>query len=105
MVLYNVTVSIDPSIEKEWTTYMRQTHIPEVMESGCFVEARFCRVHGEEEGGVTYATAYLAPDQAVLDLYKKNFAQRLQAEFNAKWQGKFAAFRTNLTVVEEFKKS
>jgi hypothetical protein len=104
MILYNVTVSIDPSVENEWTTYMREKHIPEVLDTGCFIEARFSRVHGEEEGGVTYATSYLAKDKAILDAYDANFAPRLQAEFNSKWNGRFAAFRTKLTVIEEFKR-
>ena len=104
MILYNVTVSIDPSIEADFKTYMREQHIPDVLNTGRFMEARFCRVHGEEEGGVTYATTYLAASQEELDTYQANEAKALQADFNQKWSGKFAAFRTLLTVVEEFKK-
>ena len=103
MILYNVTVSIDPQIESVWTEYMRKKHIPEVMETGCFLESRFCRVHGEEEGGVTYATTYVLPNQETYDNYLAQFAEKLRDDFNAKWQGQFAAFRTLLTVVEEFK--
>ncbi|MBU2019812.1 MAG: DUF4286 family protein [Bacteroidetes bacterium] len=105
MILYNVTVNIDPEIEQEWTAYMRQTHIPEVMHTGCFLESRFCRVHGEEEGGVTYATTYLAKNQDIYDIYLATHAAKLRDEFNAKWAGKFASFRTLLTVVEEFKQA
>lgn len=103
MILYNVTVSINPEIEAEWTAYMRQKHIPEVMQTGCFLESRFCRVHGEEEGGVTYATTYLAASQEIYDEYIAKHAASLRDEFNAKWAGKFAAFRTLLSVIEEFK--
>jgi hypothetical protein len=103
MILYNVTVSIDPMIEEAWVSYMREIHIPEVMETSCFIDARFCRVHGEEEGGVTYATTYLCPSQEVMDKYINTFSAKLRDDFNAKWDGKFASFRTFLTVVEEFK--
>jgi hypothetical protein len=102
MILYNVTVSIDPEIEQVWTDYMRKIHIPAVMNTGCFLESRFCRVHGEEEGGVTYATTYLLNSQETYDRYLKDFAENLRDEFNQKWGGKFAAFRTVLTVVEQF---
>lgn len=104
MILYNVTVSIDATIGDEWLAYMREKHIPEIMETGHFLEARICRVNGEEEGGVTYATTYLCESQEVFDLYEANHAGELRKEFNAKWAGKFAAFRTFLNVVEEFKK-
>jgi murein tripeptide amidase MpaA len=105
MILYNVTVSIDQAIEQQWAAYMREIHIPEVMQTGCFLESRFCRVHGEEEGGVTYATTYLAINQETYDDYLAKHAAKLRDEFNAKWAGNFAAFRTLLTVVEEFKQA
>jgi len=50
MILYNVTVSIDITVREQWLKYMREKHIPEVMETGHFLEARICRVDGEEEG-------------------------------------------------------
>jgi hypothetical protein len=103
MVLYNVTVSLDPNVENEWLSYMREKHIPAIMETGCFIEARLCRVHGEEEGGVTYATSYVSPSQTILDQYLSTFALALRDDFNKHWQGKFAAFRTNLSVIHEFK--
>lgn len=103
MILYNVTVSINPEIETEWTKYMREIHIPEVLETGLFKEARFCRVHGEEEGGVTYATGYLCHNQEAYDQYISQHADRLRKSFHGKWEGHYAAFRTILTVIEEFK--
>ena len=50
MVIYNVTLSIDTSVSSEWLAWMRQTHIVEIMKTGCFMECRLSKVHGEEEG-------------------------------------------------------
>jgi hypothetical protein len=102
MILYNVTVSLDPNIESEWLKWMRSKHIPDVLETGCFRESRLSRIHGEEDGGVTYSVMYLSPSQELMDLYQDKFAPALQKEHSAKYEGKFAAFRTFLTVVEEF---
>ncbi len=104
MILYNVTVSIDATVGEQWLKYMREKHIPEVMETGHFLEARLCRVHGEEEGGMTFATTYVCPDQETFDQYEAKHAPALRDEFNKMWAGKFAAFRTFLSVVEEFRK-
>lgn len=104
MILYNVTVSIDPAVQTEWLEWMRARHIPDVMATGCFIESRICRVHGEEEGGVTFAIGYVAPSQEKYDEYESVHAQSLQQEHGTKFNGKFAAFRTILTVLEEFKK-
>ncbi|MFT5777135.1 MAG: hypothetical protein ACI837_000066 [Crocinitomicaceae bacterium] len=103
MILYNVTVSIDPEIHLDWLTWMRKTHIPDVMDTGCFVESRISRVHGEEEGGYTFAISYVASTQEIFDNYQANHAPRLQQEHKEKYAGRFAAFRTMLTILDEFK--
>lgn len=103
MILYNVTVSIDPAISEEWLAWMRSTHIPDVMATGCFIESRLSRVHGEEEGGVTFAITYLSPSQEKLDEYQAKHAPLLQKDHSEKFAGSFAAFRTFLNVIEEFK--
>jgi hypothetical protein len=103
MILYNVTVSIDPTIEHEWLGWMRSTHIPDVMATGFFKESRLSRVHGEEEGGVTYAITYLCFSEDHFTMYQSTHAPRLQREHATRYEGRFAAFRTMLSVVEEFK--
>lgn len=103
MILYNVTVSIDPDVHLEWLDWMKTKHIPDVMATGCFIESRISRVHGEEEGGMTFAIGYIALSQDKYDEYEKNHAPALQQEHGEKYNGRFAAFRTILTVLEEFK--
>jgi hypothetical protein len=60
-------------------------------------------VHGEEEGGMTYAITYLSPSQDKIDEYQKMHAPLLQKDHAERYQGKFAAFRTTLSLIEEFK--
>lgn len=103
MILYNVTVSIDPAISEDWLEWMRSTHIPDVMATGCFIESRISRVHGEEEGGMTFAITYLSPSQEKLDEYRDKHAPLLQKDHSERYDGRFAAFRTILSVIEEFK--
>ncbi|MBL4861710.1 MAG: DUF4286 family protein [Crocinitomicaceae bacterium] len=103
MILYNVTVSIDEGIHEEWLEWMKTKHIPDVMNTGCFIESRISRVHGEEEGGLTFAISYVSPSQEKLDEYQEKHAPALQREHAEKYNGQFAAFRTLLTVLEEFK--
>jgi len=103
MFLYNVTVSIDPVIAEDWLEWMRTAHIPDVMATGCFIESRISRVHGEEDSGITYAITYLSPNQEKMDEYQKQHAPILQKDHSARFAGKFAAFRTVLSLIEEFK--
>jgi|LauGreDrversion4_2_1035121.scaffolds.fasta_scaffold2687169_1 hypothetical protein len=103
MILYNVTVAIDPSVEKEWVNWMRSVHIPDVMATGCFIESRFSKVQTEDEEGLSYAITYLCPNKDMLEKYRNNYAPELQKDHSEKFNGRFAAFRTLLDVIEEFK--
>ncbi len=103
MILYNVTVSIDPEIGDEWLNWMRSTHIPDVMATGCFLESRISRINSEEEGGLTYSIMYLCLSQEKLDHYRDKHAPSLQKDHSDRYAGRFAAFRTLLSVIEEFK--
>ena len=103
MILYNVTISIDQSCEDEWLDWMRSIHIPEVIQTGFFKECKLCRlIDGEEEGGKTYAVMYSAYTEEGLNEYKSNHSGALQKQHNAKFQGRFAAFRTELKIIKEF---
>ena len=101
-ISYNVTVSLDPAIEQDWVNWMRTVHIPEVMETGCFLESRMSKMNNEEAGACTYAMTYVAYSQEHLDDYQKNHAARLQVDHKTKYEGRFAAFRSTLNVIQHF---
>jgi hypothetical protein len=104
MILYNITVSIDAKVAEEWLEWMRTKHILDVLNTGCFIEARISRVHGEEDGGLTYAVSYVALSEEKYEHYKNAHAAGLQQEHMVKFGGTFAAFRTVLSIIEEFKR-
>lgn len=101
-IIYNVTVSLDPSIEQDWVNWMRTIHIPDVMATGCFLESRMSKMNDEEEGACTYAMTYVAYSQNHLEDYQSNHATRLQVEHKGKYEGRFAAFRSTLNVIQHF---
>lgn len=100
MFLYNVTISLDPTVEQEWLKWMREKHIKDVLNTNCFLECKLSRVHGEEEGGVTYSMMYLASSEKQYMEYQQKYAPALQAEHSEKFKNRFAGFRTTLTVLE-----
>ena len=99
MILYNVTISIDTNAEEEWLQWMKEIHIPDVMNTGLFLDNKVCRIHAEEEGGKSYSIQYLAKSWKEYNQYQDMFALKLQQEHTLKFSGKFAAFRTILEVV------
>lgn len=103
MIIYNVTVSIDESIHEDWLQWMREVHIPDVMATGHFIESRISRIHAEEQGGLSFAITYVSNSLDEIEQYQKNHAPRLQRDHSGRYAGKFAAFRTYLELIEEFK--
>jgi hypothetical protein len=100
MVLYNVTVSIDDSVHLEWLEWMRNVHIPDVMATGLFIESKIAKVQTQDSH--SYAISYLCQSNEHLQQYTEIFAPKLKAEHVAKFQGKFAAIRTVLDIVETY---
>jgi len=80
---------------------MKDIHIPDVMNTGKFLQNRILRVHGEEENGVTYAVQYTAAHRGDLDDYFTEHAPRLQKEHVDKYGNRAVAFRTILEVLHE----
>jgi hypothetical protein len=100
-VMYNVTVSVDEAVHVEWLEWMKGVHIPDVMATGYFLENRLCRVHGFEEGGITYAVQYICSSMKDLEQYQAEQAPGLQADHQEKFGAHTAAFRTVLEILHE----
>lgn len=101
MILYNVTINIDESVHDDWLNWMKRVHIPEVMDTGMFLENKICRILAEEVGGLAYSIQYLCKDMETYNKYQKEFAPALQEKHTVKYSGKFGAFRTILEVIHK----
>ncbi len=101
MILYNITVNVEDSVREDWTTWMREIHIPEVMKTGLFKEFKFLKLLNEEEEntGTTFAVQYFCETKQDYDKYQAEFAKNLQFEHSRRYKGKFVAFRTILEEV------
>lgn len=103
MILYNVTVNVENSICEDWLQWMLEKHIPDVMNTGLFKHYKLLRLLNEEENntGTTFAVQYFCETMQDYEKYKKEFATKLQKEYNLRYQGKFVAFRTLLEEVSK----
>ena len=96
MFVYNVTVSIDSTLEQEWLQWMQEIHIPEVLETGCFIDNKIFKVITEVDTGSTYSIQYFYQDEADIIRYRDTFAAEMQRKHTEKYKDKFVAFRTIL---------
>ena len=102
MIIYNVTVNLDESIHKDWLIWIKE-HIPMVLSTGNFTEAKLTRVLVEEDmGGFTYSIQYRAKSRNHLEDYYKNHADTLRQDGLKRFADKMLAFRTELEIIDEF---
>ncbi|MCC7331353.1 MAG: DUF4286 family protein [Flavobacteriales bacterium] len=101
MIIYNVTVNVESDIHADWLIWLKNVHIPRVMDTGFFLEYKICRVltTQEDETGFTYAIQYTCNNMNDLDEYREKHAAELQKEHLQRYEGKFVAFRTLLEIV------
>lgn len=94
MLLYNVTVKVSRSIEKEWLEWLREEHLPDMMATGKFTHHRLCKLLLDEPDGVTYAVQYFCPDFSTYQRYQEENAPALREEAIKRFGDKQVSFRT-----------
>lgn len=101
MLIYNVTVNIDPEVEEEWKQWMKNVHIPEVLKTGRFTGSKFLRLLNEvpDATGITYAIQYFAENIGQIESYLDTEAPAMRKHHDDAYGGKFVAFRTVLEEV------
>jgi hypothetical protein len=100
MFIYNVTTKVDPTVHEAWVNWMQQTHIPEIMNTGCFTQFQFVRLlELDDTDGPTYAVQYRADSKAAYNLYVEKFANKLRNDVYTTWGNKVISFRSLMQVV------
>ncbi|MES2779192.1 MAG: DUF4286 family protein [Bacteroidota bacterium] len=96
MIIYNVTINIEDDAHDAWVKWMKEIHIPMVMDTGMFVAFTFSKLlsRQEDETGSTYVIQYMANTMADYEKYQAEYAPAMQAETRKYFDGKFVAFRT-----------
>lgn len=102
MYIYNVTINVESSIRDAWLEWMQTKHIPEMLATGKFNEAKIFRVLVDEEtGGTTYAVQYYTESRQLLrDYYRENAAGMRQDGVD-RFGDKIVAFRTELEIISQ----
>jgi hypothetical protein len=99
MILYNVTIAVDDKIHDTWLAWMKNIHIPEVMDTGHFTGHKMFKVLLNKEEGTSYSVQYFAKNMAELQLYQALHAPELQARHRQQFGDGAVSFRTVLEEV------
>lgn len=100
MFLYNVTTSINKTIEADWVKWMKEVHIPHVLNTGMFTGHQFYKVLSHDDPSTSsFCTMYYVPVLGNFEKYLNDFAPALRQEVDQRYAGQYAAFRTLLEEV------
>jgi|SRR5882757_6392188 len=101
MIIYNVTTKVHESIKNEWLTWLKEEHIPDIINTGCFTHATILKLlEIDDSEGPTYAVQYNAESKALYNLFIEKYANALRQKAFDKWGDKFIAFRSVMQVVQ-----
>jgi hypothetical protein len=99
-IIYNVTIQVDSSIADAWLQWLKDIHIPDVIGTGCFINAVILRLtEVDESQGPTYAIQYHSTSKELYNHYIQAFAETMRKKSTDKWGNQFIAFRSVLQVV------
>lgn len=97
MILYNITFNVAPDIERDFISWMKEIHIPEVLATGKFHEHKFFRLlHDSEDGSSNLCVQYFTESIEKMMEYEKEHAAALRSKTQARYGDKAIAFRTLL---------
>ncbi|MEP7110370.1 MAG: DUF4286 family protein [Ferruginibacter sp.] len=100
MIIFNVTTKVHSTIQNDWLTWLKEEHIPDIMNTGCFTRAVILQLlETDETEGPTYAIQYHAENKALYNRYIENFSVILLQKSFDKWGDQFASFPSVLQVV------
>jgi hypothetical protein len=96
---------VDQDIHDEWWQWMKTVHLPEVLQTGRFLNCRVFRIHSHDAGmeGINYAIQYSAKTIQAYESYLANEAPILKKKTYERYGEKVLAFRTVLEFVDEIK--
>ncbi|MCO4293467.1 DUF4286 family protein [Solitalea sp. MAHUQ-68] len=104
MVQFNVTINIEPEIVEEFLVWMRDKHIPDVMNTGIFKSYRIAELIAPvdpEQVGTTFSFQYFCETMNDYFKYEKEFAPVLRQEVTEKYGSKIVAFRSVMEILAE----
>lgn len=99
MVLYNITIIMDETIQQAWLRWADEELIPNIMATGLFASSRTLRVLDSPNEGVTYCIQFIADNLGKYDTYQDNFAGKIFSAQPPDFENKFVSFTTIMEFV------
>ncbi|MNK22677.1 hypothetical protein D3C87_409580 [compost metagenome] len=99
MLLFNVTVIVEEASAAEWLEWMKEVHIPQVMETESFVSHRLLKIVDSPNEGISYCVQFIAENDTKYQSFLSSHEKQFIAEIYAKFPNKLVVFSTLMEFV------
>lgn len=100
MIVYNITTKVATAIQQDWLQWIKEEHIPEIIDTGCFKQASiFQLLETDDSEGFTFTVQYFAESKSLYNNYMEKFAAQMRQKAFDKWGNQFIAFRSLMQVI------
>ncbi|MEZ0608897.1 DUF4286 family protein [Fibrella sp. WM1] len=100
MILYNITMNVDLRIEREFLRWMKDVHVPDVMNTGLPINNNVLKLLTEiDNGGATYTFQYWFQTMEDFLTYQSRYQPALQQQVADRYTNRYTSFRTLLEEV------
>lgn len=95
MIVYNVTTRVEQRVAADWLVWLKEEHIPDLIQTGCFTHAVILKlIDTDDSEGPTYAVQYHAESKSLYERYIEHHAENMRQKALDRWGNNFIAFRT-----------
>lgn len=100
MILFNITVNLDPAIEHEWLHWIKTDVLPAALTTNLPVAANVLRLLTEiDNGGVTYTLQFRFADLDDASAYQNQYVPDFDDALYDRYAEKYVTFQTVLEYV------
>jgi hypothetical protein len=101
MIIYNVTIKVEKGIAEEWVKWMKEEHMPELLQTGLFTHHKLHHLLEQDETeDITYIAQYYLACIENYNAYISRHAQKMREQGLNRFGNRFIAFRTIMEEVE-----
>lgn len=101
MIVYNITMKVDASIETAFVEWLQDVHLPQVLATGCFTSSRLMRLlEVDDSEGPTFAVQFTAPTTWHYEKYLKVSDEIHRKTTQELWGNRYIAFRSVMELVQ-----
>lgn len=94
MIIYNETFVVEEAVHQQWLQWMKDEHIPAVLQTGCFEAHKVLAVLDSPNEGVTYCIQYLTPDMNLYHEFMTQHAQQLHVRHHQQFENRYVLFNS-----------